>query len=133
MTERNIFVYKFFAIKYFRFIFSVKTALRSPSSKNWGAVQALYFENLVGGSTPTSSRKLGWTLCNCLTLTLTPLTRFSPGLFVVLQEILYHSYCKSNAFSKCITKELMASFENYKLLLFFWLPRKLSSRLILTP
>ena len=39
------------------------------------------------------SRKGERTLCNCLPLTLPPsVTRFSPGLFVVLQEILYQPF-----------------------------------------
>ena len=40
---------------------------------------------------PPPKQKGGGTLCNCLLLTLPPLTRFSPGLFV-LQETLYQPF-----------------------------------------
>ena len=95
-------------------------------SKNWGPVKAPLFENLVGGSTlppptPTPKQKEGkCTLCNYLPLTLPPLTRFPPGLFVVLQEILYqpffalirvlqkimHFQSKTNFFFQLITVQL---------------------------
>ena len=66
-------------------------------SKNSVPVKAPLFEYLVWGSNPSPPEawrigggRGGCTLCNCLPLP--PLTRFSTGLFVILQEILYQSF-----------------------------------------
>ena len=56
------------------------------------------FENLVGGSVPPPfPKQKGGKRGNAhyqifSSLILPPLTRFSPGLFVVLQELLYQSF-----------------------------------------
>ena len=61
-------------------------------SKNWGPVKAPLFENLVGGSAPLQAERGDGHYAIVSPLILSPLTRFSPGLFVVLQEKLYQSF-----------------------------------------
>ena len=94
MTEKKILFINFFAV-IFQILVYFLCKNRNPPARNWGVVKPPFSENLGARSTPLS-KKGGWTLCICLLFNPLPpsLSKFSPGLFVGLQEILYPSYCK---------------------------------------
>ena len=107
MNEKNIFVYTFLSlnISYFS-LFLCKNC--NPLKKvkilsKLRSCQDPLFENLVLGSMPLSS-KGGCTLCNCLTLTITPsfVCCFTRNTLSTLLEEIMHFQRKTNFFFQLI-------------------------------
>ena len=107
MTEKNIFVYTFLSlnISYFS-LFLCKNCIPLKKVKILSKLRSCQdplFKNLVRGSIHLSS-KGGCTLCNCLTLTITPSFAccFTRNTLSTLLEKIMHFQRKTNFFFQLI-------------------------------